>query len=756
MRLLIVLIAFTGVASALPPWETVGPGGFGCGLMSITQSFDDPDVLYSVGGPVSQGNYILHSMNRGEQWGLLSSPASPQNHPAVMALTPDGVMLFAQSNQDQIARSSDDGLTWTWVGIGSDYSTVYDIATLPGVPGCAWAVGRGKTGGGPYRAFFWRTTDSGLSWSTDDLLTTGSEAFRISACAIDPNVIYVSGRQNTSPRVPMIMRSSDGGSSWTDVTPPECIATDSIGLGVAVSPVDPLLVLFSTRRNVYRSSDGGQSWSVVSGEDWVHDIEFSQADPEAAFAGGNGAILSSANAGLSWSRVEVWTGSDSVTAVFPSRTDQNSVFAGGTGGFLESSNAGAVWTTGNEGMMLTATGSITASSGPSPRLYMVVDGTVALSDDLGSSWSARTTPEGMNTYGLNIVVDPFDIDHIVCLDYTGGIYSSDDGGSTWTASDSELDFGGAAASVPSTPGLMYAAGSRNVSGESFMSLGTSYDGGLTWSFQDLGDSPGQIYALTVDQQHPDTVYAGGSYTTMQGNVLLRSTDGCSSWEEVQTPVNFYGIYDVAVNPDDPGIILLGGYDGLFRSPDFGASWILVEPCSYVERVLFDPSIPGRAWFYQCGTELLGISVSSDAGLTWSQWNEGLVTYLDVDALALVPGQRLYASTACSAFALDLSVTGISEETGSDPAIYGILSITPNPMRTSGNICYSVADAGPVEFLVFDMAGRVVSRFTDQPENEGMNSVIWTPGSEGQLNSGVYFIRMRSGQEGFTTRVILLE
>ena len=756
MRTAFFLFIVCSVAIGFPIWQALGPEGIGNGLTGITQSHSDPLTIYAVGGTETQGNYIIESQSVGGGWDMISSPNAKYILGGIMAITPDDVMLFAQPSQDQIARSTNYGQTWSWVAIQSDYSTVRDIVTLPSSMSSAWAVGKGQDGGYPYRAYFWKTEDSGLSWSTEDLITTASELYRVSVCEADPNIIYVAGQMNTSPAVPLIMRSSDGGASWIDVTPQESLIEDSIGLGVAVSPVNPLLVLFSTRRNVYRSQDGGQTWDAVNDEDWVFDIEYSAANPDLAFAGGEAAVLRSLNAGLSWSRVPIGSPEEIVRVVLPSRTDENVVSIGTSGGYQYSSDKGENWIPDNDGMMFVKTGSIASSSGSAPRLYMVIDDALSASDDLSATWFECVTPPEMDTYGIDILVDPFNKDNLVCLENTGEFFHSTDGGFTWAVDDSSLSHGGDVAADPNNPGVLYIAGRRGVPGYSWGSLGRSEDSGATWSFQDVGDSQSTIYTIAMDPVHPDTMYVGGTYTSTQGCLIYRTMDGGSTWTAVQTPVSYSPLTDIAVSADDPSILLVTGYNGLFRSDDFGVSWTHLFSYFYSGPVFFDPYVPQRVWFYQGISTYKGIHFSDDAGLTWTEWNEGLVTWADVNSLTFIPGLWLYASTACAAFRLDISGVGIADDAIETPGS-SMLSVSPNPLRGAGSIQYTTTEAEPIEFMVIDLAGRVVARFSDQPEQAGINTVSWLPRTEQNqpLCTGVYFIRMSSNSEVSTIRVILL-
>lgn len=753
MRSLVLTSLIIGPVAAFPAWEPIGPAGAGYGLMSIVQSYEDAGILYAVGGPVSAGNFVLAFDDPGGDWTLLSAPSGiVRAHPGSMAMTPDGVLIFLNIGHGSIATSTDLGLTWSWASFGS-YADPNDVCTVPGSQDHAWIAGRYRSNSStPYRARIWTTADSGLSWSGSDMMTTPSEVFRVSVCSSAPTYMFAAGKLTSPQLLPLLLGSSDGGAGWSVITPPEALS-DSIGLAVAVSPDDPLLVLFSTSYNLYRSTNGGQAWSVVSTEDKLTDIQFSDYDPDLVFAAGEGVILRSSNAGETW--IEEVPGPDeSIRAVCPSRTDPSRVFACTEAGFRYSNDGGDTWLLDNDGMMLRWTSCLTASTGSSNRLCMFVDGVFSVSDDLGETWNQRTTPAGMNTAYSTLAVNPYDEDEVICVDYSGRIYRTPDGGASWGVQDSTLTWGGDAAAHPAQDGVFFACGRVDISGDEWMSVGRSDDGGLTWAFEDLGDSPGSAIAIAYDPVRPDTVYVGGSYHNMQGSILMRSTDGGADWSEVQTPVGFYGIYDIAVNPFDPDAILLAGYDGIFRSSDFGATWTKVVDCQYPSCVLFDPQMPQLAWYYQDDMPVQGVCVSYDAGLTWETWNEGLVTWSNLDVLALVPGEYLFASTACGAWRLDLGEEGAGGGPQPGPAT---LSVFPNPVAGACSITYRAEAAGRVEFGIYDLAGRLVAHFADEPETPGVRSLQWDPASAagGDLASGIYFLQMHSAQGTSTARFTLL-
>ncbi len=87
-----------------------------------------------------------------------------------------------------------------------------------------------------------------------------------------------------------------------------------------------------------------------------------------------------------------------------------------------------------------------------------------------------------------------------------------------------------------------------------------------------------------------------------------------------------------------------------------------------------------------------------------------------------------------------------------------LQVHPNPFDGRTRITYSVARRGPVAVEVFDAAGRHVETLVDGTRKAGAHVVEWDGRDRtgDRIASGVYFIRMKSGREAWTVRVVHLE
>ena len=267
-----------------------------------------------------------------------------------------------------------------------------------------------------------------------------------------------------------------------------------------------------------------------------------------------------------------------------------------------------------------------------------------------------------------LAIDPADPLTVHAAASPGGVYTSRNGGVTWTWGVGRDIW--AVAVDPAHPATVYAGGP----GE----LLRSTDGGRTWTRLELLPRPFTIEALAVAPGEPSTVYAA------DGAQVYASATGGETWSPVFS--NSLAIQSIVVDPSDPDTVYLAGLAGVFKSVDAGSTWALLGPRSAEGRVLavaprrpsrlymlagrdfyrsedggeswafieriqgllivrtlaVDPESPSTLW---AGGEH-GVFVSRDAGETWRPAGAGLPRDggLGVNAFAIAPG-RIYAGTS---------------------------------------------------------------------------------------------------------------
>jgi photosystem II stability/assembly factor-like uncharacterized protein len=238
-----------------------------------------------------------------------------------------------------------------------------------------------------------------------------------------------------------------------------------------------------------------------------------------------------------------------------SLTEPETVYFGHHQGLLVSQNGGKDWeptTLNNADAMALAL----PSSDPK-IMYAAGHDVFFKSIDGGKSWeSVSTDLPGLDIHGFT--VDPENANHVFAHVVGFGIFSSQDGGSTWTL----LSDG----APPSTFNLAMGENSETLfaaAGEA--GLWQSQDGGHIWNSIPNAPDRGAIAVAYVPAN-------GRFYVSTLGDLqgLYVSDDHGQSWK----PAGLNGLFlAIAVSPLDPDHILTVNADGeVFASRDGGLTW----------------------------------------------------------------------------------------------------------------------------------------------------------------------------------------
>jgi photosystem II stability/assembly factor-like uncharacterized protein len=222
-----------------------------------------------------------------------------------------------------------------------------------------------------------------------------------------------------------------------------------------------------------------------------------------------------------------------------------------------------------------------------------------------------------------------------------------DGGATWQKIFTGVTALGVA---PGAPRTLYVASAGNVVDNS-TAISRSDDGGSTWRTLPASALPAgteDIYELAVDPLDPGSVYLlGFAFHLDVTPVTLHSTDGGQSWSSFEN-APFY-IHSLAFDRRVPGTILALSGEGLERSRDGGTTWVLLSaglpPEAPLGALLNDRS---SGTFYLSLETLSGIGQvvrSTDDGTTWTPVGAARPGYLSPLALDGASPGRLYAGAS---------------------------------------------------------------------------------------------------------------
>ncbi len=356
-------------------WQSTGPEGGD--INAPVQSPTNASELWALSG--TNPTQVVHSTDAGLNWEAVSSFTN--GTPYDMIVTSDGNLVVVGSSR---SWSSIDG-GQSWVSNYHSNTNFYDAVAHPTAAGELFAAGYKYDG--TWKMSFMHSTDNGATFSVTYMPVSGTYGYGrcIDVSRSDPSVLLVGGYAYTTDATydPVVFLSTDGGTSFTDVTPAEA-SSEYYFYGVAIHPSSPDIMLSGSLYGVYRSINGGSSWNRIRSQTYNYRMAFSQADDNLLFAGGSTIGYRSTDGGNSWTNLNSGLSGSDIQWIIPSWNNSSDVFTGSSDGFFRSSNSGASWISSNSGLTV---GKVLAMAESQGWLFMNME-------DMGL-FKAQTNTDGI-------------------------------------------------------------------------------------------------------------------------------------------------------------------------------------------------------------------------------------------------------------------------------------------------------------------------------------------------------------------------
>jgi photosystem II stability/assembly factor-like uncharacterized protein len=571
-------------------WFSLGPPG-GDVFDAAASTTDSNIVLAGLAPGGSFGGTLYRSSDGGSSW----SEVPPLDGTSVFDIefATDGTAYLG--TQDSVRKSTDDGLSWSTLnlGIGLNDQT-FDVALDPENPSILWTGIADAAGSQPVNVM--RSTDGGGSWQNRTPPLTAPISCR--AIAVDPTdsntVIAVFGGDFGGGEVWV---TTDGGDSWMDRSaglpgnPMNAVVYDGTRLLVGGG-----LLFGSQPVGLYESPDLGVTWNPLHDGTWpslvVEDIAVDPNDSQTIFAAIDG------------------------------------------GGVNRTTDGGATWQIGVGDTQALAGRSIRFQPGNSQELFL---GTSSLavfrSTDSGDTFVQSS--EGISELDLfSIDANPLDANEIAVAfqgSNNGGLFSSTDEGGSWHLESAPPTRYSAVRFAPD--GTLYgiSAGPSSVAPEG---LYRREDNG-TWT--PLGPDQGPLFesdlgTMRFSHNNPNLILLGGADFGVAGfeATIWRSTDAGETWTKVYEVGDFHRVTDIEIIEDGTDQNMVAAWNsesgdnigGALRSTDGGASWFDSSaglPAFFRgPRLCASPSNPqtlliSGSLSFQSG----GLFRTTDSGATWT-------------------------------------------------------------------------------------------------------------------------------------------
>ena len=575
------------------------------------------------------GNYALARITGEGAWSSLGPPGGDVFDAAVSTTDPE-IVLAGLAPDGSIGgtlyRSSDGGNTWSEVS-ALDGTSVFDIEFAP--DGTAY-LGT--------QASIWKSTDDGLSWEVLDLgIGLNDQVFDVALDPSDPSTLWAAIADAFGAQPENVIRSTDGGATWLDRTPP--LAAPISGQGIAVDPGDSntVIAVFGGAfggGEVWVSTDGGDSWSDRSAGLPDNPMQAVVYDGTRLLVGGGQAF-----------------GSEFV-------------------GLYESTDLGMTWTPLHDNTWpVLIVYSIAVDPSDSQTILVATDGSgVHRTTDGGATWEISVGGTA-GLAGRSLRFAPGSSTELFLGTSSLAVFRSTDGGDTFVSSShgiSELNLYSIDANDLNADELAVAFQGLNDGG-----VLSSTDAGATWSLQ----SPPPTRYSNVRFAPDGTLYAisSGPSTVAQEGLYRRETNG--TWTPLgpdQGPLYESDLDVMRFSLNDPNLILLGGADfgvagseaTIWRSTDAGESWSKVfESAQGTTQNVTDLEVVEdgtdqnmvASWTSLSGDNAGGALRSTDGGASWFDSSTGLPAFFQSPRLCASPTdpQTLVVSASISVASVGL-------------------------------------------------------------------------------------------------------
>ncbi|MEM8892930.1 MAG: FlgD immunoglobulin-like domain containing protein [Bacteroidota bacterium] len=620
-------------------WENLGPNRGGRSI-AVAGHQDRPNEYYFG----ATGGGIWKTTSGGSHWAPVSDGHLNSSSVGAIAVAPSNAdVVYAGMGEAQLRgnvmqgdglyKSVDAGTTWQHIGL-PETKAISKIVIDPANDDIVYVAALGNPYAPNEERGVFKTTDGGETW--DKILFKNEKTGAIDL-VLDPSnsqVVYASFWEVY--RTPWklwsggfgssLYKSTDGGSSWTELTKNEGLPAGILGkMTLAVSPANSQRVYANIEANkggLYRSDDGGNTWQLMNDHRdlWQRSFYFMriEADPidEDIIYIMNFVLMKSSDGGKTFEYIRTPHADHHQLWIAPN--DPKRMIVANDGGGSVSVDGGQHWTTED------------FSTAQIYRLFVTEDfpyhacgsqqdnTTVCVASDGGFYHNPRE-PDGDWMYAVGggenayVVTKPGEPD-VFYSAYTNGLtrYDRKTGKTTLRNPYPFMVMGEPASDMPERWNWVYPMAFSSAAPHRFyvgsQHLWESEDEGLTWS-----------------KISPDLTRAEPKTLGDSGGPIIKDQDG---------PEIYGTLFTIAPSPHDANTIYTGSDDGLvYLTRNKGKSWKDITPDnlpahSRIGKIVISKHNQSTVYFaarrYEMDDRSPYLYKSSDYGTTWSKIVSGIV------------------------------------------------------------------------------------------------------------------------------------
>ncbi len=300
----------------------------------LAQSPKRPDTLYA-----GTGRGVYKTENAGGYWQRANLGMQGARVTA-LAVDPLQVDTVYAGTDTEVYRSTNGGRSWERVVKGLSATTVTAFAVVPQNSRVLYCVSSDSLRS---KHTIWKTSNRGATWTQLRSLEGQRDILDVLVDPANSSVAYVAVKGLG------VLKTQDGGSSWSLKTPQELTFLTA----VALDPQNGAKLYAARGSYVFCSVDGGDTWALLSqipldreeDDPWEPELRLLAVHPqwpEVLFAGAsNGQFFKSVNGGQTWLASLLPPERVVATSLAVSFTDPQRLYLGTNGGLCVSTDGGA-------------------------------------------------------------------------------------------------------------------------------------------------------------------------------------------------------------------------------------------------------------------------------------------------------------------------------------------------------------------------------------------------------------------------------
>ena len=582
---------------------------------AIAISKTNPLIIYAGTGEANNsqdsnfGRGILVSTDGGATWTLSTGPfntfdrlataqiaVDPTNANVAYAAMGDFANNGLCCSNTGIYKTTDGGTSWTNTTATIDSTFPWSaIVVDPTTPATLYAA-HGDNQGSDGANGVYKSTNSGSTWTLLSNAPNGTSTGRIAIALAHSNsqVLYVTVANPSTGSLLKIVRSDDGGSTFTDLTsgtPNYMTFQGWYDQTVIVDPTNSAIVYVAGSagtNSILRSTNSGANWTDISN---IGVAVQPHADHHGIDFDANGKLLDGDDGGIyrlndptvpTWNDLNGNLTTIQFTGIGLHPTNASIVIGGSQDNGTELYTGNSVWTATDSGDGGYAKFSPTNGSRAYHQAPVASFGNgnfFSRSDDGGNNWAIKTNGmSGDNTQNFYapFSVDPTNGDHV--LFGATNVWETTNGGDLWTAiatqgtggfnSSGSVDAIGIAPSNPTNTFYVATGGSFAASSKIFATT----NHGTSWTEIDLPAGNGRVNDIAVDATTAQIAYAVVNQFNANGNVF-RTVNGGTIWTNISGNLTNLPVWSIQIdNSTVPSTLYIGADDGVYSSSNLGVSW----------------------------------------------------------------------------------------------------------------------------------------------------------------------------------------